>query len=297
MAGLRAVGTTLPIFGALVALVPASPSSAQPAPELIAVTPAVGLTAAPDPVESPSRSIGSPDRGRVRHAVELTSTPHLLVREGPRGARFGTAELVGLLHRAAARVATEHPGPRLLAGDLSAENGGRLRPHRSHRNGRDADVSFYLVDEAGRPVEAPRFVNLRRNGCGRIGEQRYCFDATRNWALAVALLADPVARVQYLLVTPYLRDRLLAEGERQGAPAELLERVRLATAIHAGSRSHRSHFHVRIYCALDDRPECVDEPPYHGWYEGTPSPGAAAAVQRRARTSRAIRRRAARRAR
>lgn len=282
------------MFGAVLAWAPHA-ASAQPAAAegvLVGVAPAESAPA-PEREPSPSCSIGSHDRGRMRDAVELTGTPHLVVRDGPRGARFGTAELVGLIQRAAARVAAEHPGPRLLAGDLSRARGGRLRPHRSHRSGRDADISFYLLDEEGQPVEATRFVNLRRNGCGRAGGRRYCFDPVRNWALVVALLADPVARVQYLLVTPYLRRRVLAEGERQNAPPELLERVRLATRPHSGSRAHRSHFHVRIYCPVDDRPECLDEPPYHAWYEGTPSPRAAAATRRRARIRRAIRRRAA----
>ena len=102
--------------------------------------------------------------------------------------------------------------------------------------------------------------------------------------------------MQYVLVAQDLRRRLLAEGERRGADAALMERVSLATAPHSGSASHRSHFHVRIYCPVDDRPECSDEPPYHAWYEGQPSPQAAEVRRRRARIRRAVaRRRAARR--
>lgn len=249
--------------------------------------------AEPAPEPSTSRSIGLPNRGRMRSGVELTSTAHLAVRDGPRGATYGTTEMVGLLQRAAARVAAEHPGPRLLVGDLSRRNGGRLWPHRSHRSGRDADLSFYLLDEDGEPVETTRFVHLRRNGCGRAEGKKYCLDAARNWSLLVALLSDPIARIQYVLVTPYLRQRVLAEGERRGAPAEVLERVRLATRPHRGSHSHRSHFHVRIYCAVDDRPGCIDQPPYHEWYEGTPSARAQALSRRRARSRRAAARRAA----
>ncbi len=248
-----------------------------------------------EPAPSESRSIGVPDRGRLRDAVELASGANIAVRDGRRRAWFGTRELVAAIEHAAAEVSRAHAGPRLVVGDLSAENGGRLSPHRSHRTGRDADLGFYLLDEEGNSVEAPQFVQLRRNGCGRVRDHRYCFDPARNWTLVVALLTDPVARVQYLLVAPDIRARVLAEGERRGAPPELLERVRIATAPHSGSRSHRSHFHVRIYCPLDDRPECVDEPPYHAWYEGTPSPRAAEATRRRARIRRAAHRRRARR--
>ncbi|MCZ7680519.1 MAG: penicillin-insensitive murein endopeptidase [Sandaracinaceae bacterium] len=201
------------------------------------------------------------DRGRLTAGVELTGDAHIVRRDGRRAAWYGTRELVEVIRHGAAEVARAHPGPRLVVGDLSAERGGRLSPHRSHRSGRDADLGFYLLGEDGSSVEAPQFVRLARNGCGRLRDQRYCFDAARNWALLVALVTHPLARVQYILVSPDIRARVLAEGERRGAPAELLERVRVATAPHSGSHSHRSHFHLRIYCAPDDRPDCVDEPP------------------------------------
>lgn len=253
------------------------------------------------PTGSESCSVGVPDRGRLRHPTLLEATPHLLIREARRRAQFGTSELVGLIRRAAERVGHAHPGPKLVVGDLSAERGGRLHPHRSHRTGRDADLGFYLLDEEGNSTQPDRFVNMRRNGCGRVGETRFCFDAARNWSLLAALVEDPVARIQYVLVAPDIRRRVLAEGERVGAPAELLERVGIVTEPHSGSRSHRSHFHVRIYCPEDDRPRCADEPPFHAWYEGEAAPPSPAVRrmrvrQRRARARRA-RRRAARRAR
>ncbi|GAB5541285.1 MAG: hypothetical protein SangKO_010450 [Sandaracinaceae bacterium] len=243
---------------------------------------------------SPSRSVGVPDRGRLRDSVQLEPTPHLFIRESRRSAQYGTAELVGLVQRAAARVSIAHPGPRLVVGDLSRERGGRVHPHRSHRTGRDADLGFYLLDEEGAPVEVDRFVNLRRSGCGRVGEARYCFDPARNWDLVAALVSDPTTSVQYILVAPDIRRRLMEEGERRSVDPALLERVRIATEPHRGSRSHRSHFHVRIYCPVDDRPECVDEPPYHAWYEGEPAPATPGIRRMRARQRRAYRRQAAR---
>lgn len=277
-------------------------AAAQAGGVLVRVAPPSGEGAAvaepAPPSPSRSRSIGVPDRGRLSAAVELTSDAHIVRREGRRAAWYGTRELVDVIRHAAAEVARAHTGPRLVVGDLSAERGGRLSPHRSHRSGRDADLGFYLVGEDGTAIEAPQFVSLSRSGCGRLRDQRYCFDAARNWTLLVALLTHPIARVQYVLVAPDIRARVLAEGERRGAPADVLERVRVATAPHGGSHSHRSHFHLRIYCAPDDRPECVDEPPYHAWYDGTPSPQAAEVRRRRVRVQRAAaRRRAARRAR
>jgi penicillin-insensitive murein DD-endopeptidase len=239
-----------------------------------------------------SASTGEPNRGALRGGVRLAPSPHLFVRTSRRSATWGTAELVGLIERASAAVGSQHPGSRLVVGDLSRRNGGRVHPHRSHRSGRDADIGFYLVDDAGRPSEPPHFVHVGRDGCGELRGVRYCFDAARNYALMARMLADPVARVQYVFVAPDIRRRLVEEGERRRAPPEELERVRIATEPHSGSHSHRSHFHVRIYCPSDDRPSCIDEPPYHAWYDGTPAPRVRHA-SRPARVRRAIARRRA----
>ncbi|MGE0785349.1 MAG: penicillin-insensitive murein endopeptidase [Sandaracinaceae bacterium] len=246
---------------------------------------------------SPSRSVGVPDRGSLRDGVELGEDAALFVRQGPREARWGTAELVGLILRAATTVTTVAPGPKLVVGDLSGPRGGRISPHRSHRTGRDADIGFFLLDADGHAVQAPHFVSLRRDGCGHIRDTRYCFDPARNVALLSAMVQDPVAQVQYVLVAPDIRNRVLAEAERQGIPTELLERIRTVTEPHAGSASHRSHFHVRIYCPEDDRPGCIDEPPYHDWYRGTPAPPTPGVRRMRTAQRRAARRQAARAAR
>jgi len=232
---------------------------------------------------SESRSVGVPDRGRLIDPAQLDDTDHLFIRTSRRSAHYGTAELVGLIRRAARAVADAHPGPRLVVGDLSRRRGGRFGPHRSHQSGRDADVGFFLNDAEGETTQAEQFVSLRRDGCGTVRDDRFCFDAPRNWALIAAMVQDEEARVQYVLIAPDIRRRLLDEGERQGAPPELVERVRTVTEPHSGSHSHRSHFHVRIYCPPDDRPRCIDEPPYHDWYEGEPAPPTAAVRRMRAR--------------
>jgi penicillin-insensitive murein DD-endopeptidase len=269
---------------------------AQPAHESFVRVVPNDPNAAPAPTESASRSVGVPDRGRLLDGVQLATSPYLVYREPRRHAQYGTAELVGMIERAAARVAVIPGGtpPRLFVGDLSGSRGGRIPPHRSHRSGRDADIGFFYVDEQSRPIEPPQFVSLRRDGCGQLQSVRYCFDPARSWDLIVAMLTDPQARVQYVLIAPDIRRRLIEEGERRGVAAELLARVSTATEPHSGSHSHRSHFHVRIYCPVDDRPQCVDEPPYHAWYEGAPSPQVVEVSRRRATTRRAIRARRAR---
>jgi penicillin-insensitive murein endopeptidase len=216
--------------------------------------------------------------------VELETSPHLAFKESSRETRFGTAELVGLLHRVAARVASQAPGARLHVGDLSREGGGRFGPHRSHRSGRDADLGFYLVDAAGSPVLTPRFHDIRRDGTSR-QDPSIRLDEARTWQLVEALVTDQEAPVQFIFLAHHLEERLLAEGRRQGASEELLARV---DAVIEGDRRHSNHMHVRIYCPLDDVPRCDEEPPFHAWVDRSAARAAMAtarAEQARARRS------------
>jgi penicillin-insensitive murein endopeptidase len=231
-------------------------------------------TNAPTDEEEPSASVsvGSTNRGWLRNGVRLEESEVLHFKHRSADKGFGIAELVTAVERAATYVARVLPGTRLTVGDLSRERGGRARPHRSHRNGRDADLGFYLLDPRGNPVQLNRFVNITHDGCGMVDNSRYCFDEDRNWELIAALANDPRANVQYVLVARHIRRRLLATGERRGASPALLERVALITEMRSGSSVHRNHFHVRVYCPINDRPECVDMAPFHPWYRGEAAP-------------------------
>jgi penicillin-insensitive murein endopeptidase len=203
---------------------------------------------------SPSRSVGAPNRGRLERGVRLRVAPALMLQRG--SDQWGTVELVGLIERAAARLQEREPGPRLMVGDLSKRGGGRLRPHSSHQNGRDADLGLFLTDENGRAVEAPRFLELDRHACARDNGVAYCLDARRTFLFIAALLEDEATRVQWILLASDLRQRVLAAGRRLGVDDALLARVEEATTPRDGSESHRSHLHVRISCPPDDLPHC-----------------------------------------
>ena len=244
---------------------------AQPAALDSAVTPAAAAGA----VElTDSQSIGHADEGALLHPFAVESNDHLAAL---RASRWGTRELVGLLHRAADRVARAHPGSRLAVGDLSSASGGPLAPHGSHQSGRDADVGFYVTDASGRPLPQGIFGDIAADGTGRRGTVR--FDDARNWELLVAFVDDPMAEVQHVLIVDHLRERLLAYARAAEVPEDQLRRVELVTRHIRGSENHDDHFHVRIYCSVGDRPQCLDKPPLHPWYYGTPSPRAVEAAR------------------
>lgn len=260
--------------------------------------------------ETASRSVGNSSRGRLRHSVSLRPAPHLRIKNEQTS--HGTEELVRLIDWAATRVTRRHPGAQLLVGDLSRERGGRFRPHRSHRSGRDADIGFYLTDTEGNPVVARRFVRIGRNLSGSTPDgMEVRFDLARNWELVAALLGQDVVPVQYMMVVQRLKDALMNYGREHGASETLLARAEEALGPRsAGGRgdSHYSHFHVRIFCPIDDRETCRDRGPVWDWlgddfrrpeggenlrlYQPTPAERRRAERQRRARRQRAERRRA-----
>lgn len=247
---------------------------------------------------SPSQSIAATNNGRLIAGVPLEASDSIFVRNESN--RYGTQELVDVIAWAAGQVDEQTPGSRLVVGDLSRQRGRRLRPHRSHRAGRDADIGFYLVDADGVPAANERFVRLRANGVGqeRRGERRSLkWDNERNWQFIAALMGQDAVPIQYIMVISPLKERLLEEGVRQGAPEWLLHRVREAVGPrrsgrgrHARYGTHNSHFHVRIYCDYNDRPRCQDKPPYWDWIHRPPPPS----PPPRARRRRASRMRASR---
>jgi penicillin-insensitive murein DD-endopeptidase len=228
------------------------------------------VAASEPPSPSRSRSIGAVRSGRLAHGVRLEESEHirLVDTDVPAGRFWGTETLVGMIQRAARRVAAQRPGNRLTVGELSPEGGGPVPGHRSHRNGRDVDLGFYLID-GDTPVYPRWFIPLGADGRGSWGRAVH-FDAERNWLLVEALLSDPVAHVQLIYVAPELRRRVLRHAQRRGADAEIYARAERLLVAPIGTMSpHDNHFHVRIFCPPEDMPECRDEPPFWRWLPDT----------------------------
>jgi len=221
-----------------------------------------------------SRSRGLPWDGELHRAVRLRPGPAIrLLPQAASGANFyGTAELVGMLERAARGVASRWPGVPLTVGELSSAGGGRISGHNSHRNGRDADLAFFMRNDAGRPDTFWRFVTFAGHGAA-VRPRRFKFDDARNWALVAGMLRDPIARVQYVFVSQPIRTRLLMEARRRGESDEFLRIAAAAMVEPQKGHKHANHFHVRIYCPPDDRPECLDSAPYGPWFDGVPPTG------------------------
>lgn len=217
-----------------------------------------------------SRSSGHAWDGKLKRGVKLEEDSYLRYTTEYRkaGHFYGTWELVQLMHRAARRVWSRHPGSKLSVGELSKQNGGDIDGHGSHESGRDVDISFYMTRADGTPYEPYAFASFGADGKGLKRNKGLVFDDARNWTLVEKLVADGDARVQYIFVAETIKQRLLRYGRASGAKAVVLERAQKLMAQPATGHPHRNHFHVRIYCPPASRPSCKDSGPMYDWYPG-----------------------------
>ncbi len=186
--------------------------------------------------------------------------------------RYATPELAGLVRRAADKVAVVYPGSVLLVGDISAEHGGFIGGHRSHRSGRDVDFAFFVSTPAGESRPGFPLVLFDRLGAGVRDDEPFRFDDARNWELVEALLVDTAAEVQWIFVSRGLKARLLERALDSGRDLQLIERA--ATVLHqpGDSSRHDDHFHVRIHCpAATPGGQCRDTGPIRPWVERRPA--------------------------
>jgi penicillin-insensitive murein endopeptidase len=207
---------------------------------------------------SASFSIGSPNQGRLDNGMRLPAAPYLRVVPyyAESTARWGLPSLVGLIDRAARRVARRFPDAVLNVGDLSRREGGELDRHHSHKSGRDADLGFYLRNLADKPISPARFITFSPRG-EAIDLPGAVFDDARNWALVEALVDDREARVSHIFVARHIRARLLRHAERQGVSRELRQRA-ADLMMQPSQAAHDDHFHVRIGCPPDQGRRCVE---------------------------------------
>lgn len=213
-----------------------------------------GCIGAPSPLAPGVRgSIGVPHRGCLTEGAPLPDKGEGFERFRKHDVRWGNPRLVSAIRTAAAAVAKARPGGApLLVGDMSFEHGGEAEGHRSHRNGRDADLILYALTPDGRSVRTPGFINYGPDGLAVHEGKFYRLDVEREWLLVKALLTAPGADVQWLFVAAWLEALLIEHARARGESDELVHRAESVLLQPGDSTPHADHLHLRIACTPDE---------------------------------------------
>ena len=177
-----------------------------------------------------SASLGEPNKGGLFAGIELKGNDHL-ERSGKHG--FGTELTVRSIERAAREVARCHPGgPKVHVGDISAERGGWITPHRSHQSGLDADIGFYY----------------RTGSAWYVTPTREMLDVERTWTLLRALIEGGGVEVVFL----DLRIQRMLYDVARAAPPQGWKLEHVFDLEHQKDKllrheyGHATHLHVRF---------------------------------------------------
>jgi murein endopeptidase len=193
------------------------------------------------------QSIGAPWAGRLQDATRLQLGDGAYIRRPHRA--FGTRTTVEHIRRAVLETLAAHPDAHVLAiGDLSAERGGWISEHSSHRSGRDVDLGlFYKHPPDGYPAS---FVNATAE----------TLDRAATWTLLVNLLAThgEDGGVQMIFLDYGIQGLLYRWAKENGVKERVLAPIfqypngRWANALVRHEPHHADHLHVRFRCAKAD---------------------------------------------
>lgn len=174
-------------------------------------------------------SFGFADEGRLLNAERFPASPDWTV-VSPEAA-WATPEAIQFVSAAIREVRRRHPdAPPLRVNQFSAREGGYLRPHKSHQNGRDVDLAFYY------PGPDPI----------RVREREKHIDVPLNWELVKALVT--LTDVQVILMDRRVQKVLYDHALRTGEDKAWLDSIfRAPRPLVQHARRHRDHLHVRFF--------------------------------------------------
>ncbi len=181
-----------------------------------------------------SLSIGTPDAGALLNALQMMDG--LLWRIRQAETAWATAETIAFLETAIDAVEARHPGsPPVLVGDISSRPGGRLKRHKSHQCGRDADLGWYFKNGVGDSLQTATSRNL---------------DLDRSWELVRAFVTE--TDVDRIFIDRSIQRLLWRHALERGEDREWLSHIFQCASgrsdtIVQHERRHKNHMHVRFF--------------------------------------------------
>jgi len=180
-------------------------------------------------------SIGSPNAGLLFNPQPMPEGPLWTIRNPLE--TWGTTETINSVIGAIESVERQFPSsPRIVIGDISRSDGGRLNWHASHQVGRDVDIGFY------HRAEVDDFLRGRSSN----------LDVPRTWAFVRALVTGTDVHRIFLdrTIQRYLFAHAVEIGEDRAWLDTLFGRHSGGKdAIIQHVRRHRDHMHARFHNA------------------------------------------------
>lgn len=221
--------------------------------------------------------IGLPHDGVQTGAVKLPVRGPGFVRYRPHTPNdWGNPRLVRAVEEAAADVARERPGGKpLVIGDMSARWGGKIPGHASHRDGRDADLLWYVTTPAGAPVRNPGFIHMGSDGLAEVGHGRYLrLDIEREWLLIKTLLQSRKIGVEWMFCSRPVEALIINYARARGEDPTLVWHAETVLQQPSDSAPHDDHIHLRIACTGSLAVHgCEGGGPYWNWLPPQPRLG------------------------
>jgi LysM repeat protein/murein endopeptidase len=178
-------------------------------------------------------SIGRPYQGRLTNGIPFPNQFQGYTLRDPERS-YATPEAIGTVLDAIDAVQEQYPGTcDLYFGDFSHVSGGWINMHRSHQNGRDADLGMYA--KGNRPLDT--FAPMNEE----------ILDVPKTWCFIESLLRSQ--HVQYIFLDHRIQRLLHEYALSRGGDPSYLEALfgnnRGSTMQHV--RGHYDHMHVRFY--------------------------------------------------
>jgi hypothetical protein len=188
-----------------------------------------------------SQSVGQPGSGKVEGAMPMVDGPGRILKHTPwKG--WATTTTVATLDLVLREWERRYPNRQpILIGNMSARDGGPLKPHSSHQSGRDVDLSYPQI------WDRKEELNWRTMGAHNL-------DRELTWSL-LELLRE-TGGVEVVLIDSKLQKLLFEYAlETQRYDEKTLENwLEYPRSPGAGDplvrhvRGHEDHIHVRIKC-------------------------------------------------
>jgi murein endopeptidase len=186
-----------------------------------------------------SISVGEPHDGRLVNSIQLPENKKLYTLRRPEEA-YGSSHTLDQLQLAIARWRRDsgYTGS-LKIGSISKQGGGKLKPHSSHRSGRDVDIRLPLEHKDG---SADNVDDV---------------DWDALWSLIMAFV--DTGEVETIYLTTDRQKHLHAAAKRAKASADTIDRVLQYpdkggrnNGIVRHQHGHEAHIHVRFTCAANE---------------------------------------------